>query len=57
MIDWFDLLVVQENLQGSSPVSQFESINSLAVGLLYGPNLTSVHDYWKNHSSDYIDLC
>ena len=23
----------------------------------YGPNLTSVHDYWKNHSFDYIDIC
>ena len=23
---------------------------------LYGPILTSVHDYWKNHSFDYIDL-
>ena len=26
-------------------------------GLLYGPTLTSVHDYWKNHSFDYADLC
>ena len=25
--------------------------------LLYGPTLTSVHDYWKNHSFDYMDLC
>ena len=24
---------------------------------LYGPTLTSVHDYWKNHSFDYTDLC
>ena len=23
---------------------------------LYGPVLTSVHDYWKNHNSDYMDL-
>ena len=23
----------------------------------YGPTLTSVHDYWKNHSFDYTDLC
>ena len=23
----------------------------------YGPNLTSIHDYWKNHSFDYADLC
>ena len=32
------------------PVPQFESINSLMLSLLYGPTLTSVHDYWKNHS-------
>ena len=25
--------------------------------LPYDPTLTSVHDYWKNHSFDYIDLC
>ena len=24
---------------------------------LYGPALTSVQDYWKNHSFDYMDLC
>ena len=22
-----------------------------------GPTLTSIHDYWKNHSFDYRDLC
>ena len=27
------------------------------LSLLYGPALTSVHDYWKNHSFDYMDLC
>ena len=21
------------------------------------PTLTSIHDYWKNHSFDYMDLC
>ena len=25
--------------------------------LLYGPTLISIHDYWKNHSFDYTDLC
>ena len=25
--------------------------------LLYGPTLTSAHDYWKKHSFDYMDLC
>ena len=24
---------------------------------LYGPIVTSIHDYWKNHSFDYTDLC
>ena len=43
--------------QESSPAPQFESINSLALSLLYGPSLISVHDYWKNHSFDYMDLC
>ena len=27
------------------------------LSLFYGPTLTSVHDYWKNYSSDYMDLC
>ena len=55
-IDWFDLLVVQGSLK-SSPALQFESINSLALSLLYCPTLTSLHDYWKNQSFDYTDLC
>ena len=34
----------------SSPTPQFKSINSLALCFLHGPTLTSMHDYWKNHS-------
>ena len=56
-IDWFDLLVVQGDSHESSPAPQFKSINSLALSILYGPTLTSVHDYWKNHSFDYMNLC
>ena len=33
--------------QESSPASQFESINSLVLSRLYGPTLTSIHDYWN----------
>ena len=33
-----------------------KSINSWALNLLYGPTLTSVNDYWKNHSFDFYDL-
>ena len=36
--------------QQSSPATQFESFNSSGLSLLYGTTLTSVHDYWKNHS-------
>ena len=31
--------------------------SSPVLSLLYGPTLTSVHDYWKNLSFDYMDLC
>ena len=41
----------------SSPAPQSKSINSSAFSLLYGPTLISIHDYWKNHSFDYADLC
>ena len=43
--------------QESFPAPQFESINSLVLSFLYGPTLTSVHDYWRNHSLDYMELC
>ena len=42
-IDWFDL-AVQVSLK-SSPTIKFKSINSLALSILYGPILTSIHDY------------
>ena len=40
-----------------SPTPHFKSINSSVLGLLYGPVLTFIHDYWKNHSFDYTYLC
>ena len=42
--------------QESSPASKFESINSLAFSLFYGPNLTSIHDSWKNHNFGYFSI-
>ena len=38
--------------QESSPTPQFKSINSSALSFLHSPTLTSIHDYWKNQSSD-----
>ena len=43
--------------QVSSPTPQFTIINSLALSFLYSPTLTSIYDYWKNHSFDWTDLC
>ena len=50
-MDWFDLLAVQ-GIPKSSLAPQFESINFSTFSLLYDPTLTSIHDYWKNHSFD-----
>ena len=47
-IDWFHFLAFQGTVK-SSP-TQLESINSSALSHLYCPALTSLHDYWKNHS-------
>ena len=55
-MDWLDLLAVQVTLK-SSPTPQFKSINSWVLSFLYSPTLTSIRDYWKNHSFDYMDLC
>ena len=43
--------------QESSPTPPFKSINSLVLSFLYGLTLTSIHDQWKSHSFDYMDLC
>ena len=57
---WFPLeltgliSLLSKELSGIFPAPQFKSINSLAVSPLYG--LTSIHDYWKNHSFDYMGL-
>ena len=55
-MDWLDPCSPRDS-QESSPTPQFNSINSSALTPLYGPTLTSIHDYWKNHSLDYTDLC
>ena len=60
--DWFllgltGLISLQsKGLSSISPTAQFKSIDSSALSLLYGPTLTSIHDYWKNHSWLYKSL-
>ena len=56
--DWFPLgwtgwiSLCPRDSQESSPTSQFKSITSLVLSFLYSPTLTSIHDYWKDHSFD-----
>ena len=56
--DWFPLGLTgwtslqSKDSQESSPMPQFKRINSLALNVLYSPTLTTIHDYWKNHSLD-----
>ena len=42
--------------QESSLAPQFKGISSSVLSLLEGPALTSIHDYWKNHSFEYMEL-
>ena len=56
--DWFPLgwtgwiSLQSKGFSESPPIPQFKSLNYLVLSLLYGPTITSVHDYWKNHSFD-----
>ena len=46
-VDWFNLLAVQGTLNGL-----LQHHSSKASILWCCPTLTSIHDYWKNHSFD-----
>ena len=56
-IDWFDLLQSKRlsRVFFSTIIQKHKS--SVVLSLLYGTTLTFVHNSWKNHSFDYIDLC
>ena len=43
--------------QEYSSTPQFKSINFLALSFLHSPTLMSIHDHWKNHSLDQMELC
>ena len=56
MMDCFDLLAVQGTRKS------LLQHHSSKVSILWHPvfmvqTLTSVHDHWKNHRFDYMDLC
>ena len=61
--DWYPLgwtVRISLESKGLSRVfsnTTVQSINSSVLNFLYSPTLTSIHDYWKNHSLDSMDLC
>ena len=62
--DWFPLgLTSLSFLQSKGLSRSFLQPHSLKASIFwcsaffYCPTLTSTHDYWKNHSFDYMDLC
>ena len=58
--DWFPLGLTGLLLQSKGLKSLLQHHNSKASVLqcsAFWPTLTSVHDYWKNHSFNYTDLC
>ena len=56
-IAWLDLLAVQGTLKSLLQHHSSKSINFSVLSFLHSTTLTSIHDHWKNHSLDQMDLC
>ena len=56
-IDWLDLLAVQGTLKSLLQHHSSKASMLWRSAFFYCSALTSIHDYWKNHSFDYMDLC
>ena len=55
-MDWLDLLAVQGTLKN---LLQHHSskVSILRHSVFFIVQFTSIHDYWKNHSFNWMDLC
>ena len=51
-MDWWDLLTVQGTLKSLLQYHSSKASNSSALSFHYSPTLTSIHNYWKDHSLD-----
>ena len=51
-IDWLDLLAVQGTLKSLLQHHSSKASILWCSAFFYSPTLTSIHDYWKNHSFD-----
>ena len=58
ILDWFPLgwtgwiSLQSKGLSRVFSNTTVQKYHSLVVSFLHGPTLTSIHDYWKNHSFD-----
>ena len=55
-IAWLNLLDVQGTLESLLQLHSSKA-SILRCSAFFIVQLTSIHDYWKNHSFDYTDLC
>ena len=55
-IDWFDLLAVQGTLK---TLLQHHDLKAsvLWCSVFFTVQFSLIHDYWENHSFDYMDFC
>ena len=51
-MDWFDFLAVQGTLKSLLQHHSSKASSLQCSALFTVPTLTSIHDYWKNHSLD-----
>ena len=55
--DWLGLLAVQGTLKSLFQLHSLKLSILLVLCILYDSALTSIHDYWKDHILEYMDLC
>ena len=56
-MDLLDLLAVQGTLKSLLQLHSSKASIPSVLSFIYSPPLTSIHDCWKNHSLDQMDLC
>ena len=55
-VDWFDFLAIQRTLKSLLQHQSWKA-SILWCSAFFLVQLTSIHDYWKNHSFEYMDFC
>ena len=56
-MDWLDLFAVQGTLKSLLQHHNLKASILLRSAFFMVLTLTSIHDCWKNHSFDYLELC